>query len=370
VVELLEGSLLNAGDNMQHVKVGIIGTGLISQFHGLAYNRLAEKAKIEAVCDTNIGLAKQRAREWGVSKVYDDYQKLLEDKEIEAVEILLPHTLHKAVVLSALENNKHVSVQKPMALTIEDAHEMVKAARKAGMILNVAENYLFHEHVTRAIEMIRSGELGEPLVVRVERVPGVGTLDKYREPRDPEYWRMSKEKSGGMVYDDMVHYDALARFLLQSDIESVTAMLHRPDLATEVPALVSWKHTIEPRYGNFAYSQRTRIKMQTDYYALHESVEVICQDGLLWITNLSSKITVEPPLRVYKNGKISEYQDLNTEYPNSFYREVDHFIDCVRTNREPIFNGEQGVKQVLFAAAIQKSADESRVIKLSQLDSS
>jgi predicted dehydrogenase len=354
---------------VQPVKVGIIGTGLISQFHGLAYKRLAEKAKVEAVCDVNMALAKQRAREWGVSKVYDDYQELLKDREIAAVEILLPHTLHKAVVLSALENNKHVSVQKPMALRVGDAHEMVRAARKSGMILNVAENYLFHEHVTRAIEMIKSGELGDPLIIRIERVPGVGTLDKYREPAHAEYWRMSKEKSGGMVYDDMVHYDALARFLLQSDIESVTAMLHRPNSATEVPALVSWKHMIEPRYGNFAYSQRTRINIRTDYYALHESVEVICQDGLLWITNLSASVTGEPPLRVYKDGRINEYQDLNTEYSNSFLREVDHFIDCVRTDREPIFSGEEGVKQVLFAAAIQKSADESRVIKLTELNS-
>jgi predicted dehydrogenase len=348
------------------IKVGIIGTGIISEFHALAYRNLSG-VRVEAVCDVNKALAEQRAREWGARKVYTNYLDLLNDPEITAVEVLLPHHLHKEVVIAAAEHGKQVSVQKPMALTPSDASDMIQAARRANVILNVAENILFHQSVSKAMELIRSGELGKPFVVLIERVPGVGTLEKFKEPRYPGYWRMSKEKSGGMVFDDMVHYDPLSRFLMQSDIEFVSATLDQPRASFEVPALISWKHREDSKYSSLVYSAATKIQMPTNYAALHESVEVICEEGLLRMPNLSAKLTNDAPLIVYKNGQWQEFSELSSDYSNSFRREIGHFVDCIRTGSKPIFGGEEGLKQVLFATAIQKSAEESRIVRLAEV---
>lgn len=350
-------------------RVGIIGAGLISQFQAVAYKNVPN-AKIAAVCDINQSLAQQKASEWGAEKVFGDYHELLRQPDIDAVEILLPHQLHKDVVIAAAEAHKHVSVMKPMALNSKDAKEMIDATRRAGVTFNVSENYLFYEPISRAIELVKSGDLGAPLTIVMERVPAFGAhSDRYAEPNDPEYWRMDKKKSGGMVFDDMVHYDAVARFLMQTDIERVSALLDKPGGPYELPATVMWKHKGDQQYGTFAYSWLLRSMIPSDYYSLHESVELICEEGIIWIPNISAKLRSEAPLLVFKDGKTSAHLDVNPDYGYSFVREVQHYIDSIQAGKPTMFDGEQGHKQVLFALAIQKSADESRTVNMSELES-
>jgi predicted dehydrogenase len=352
---------------LKQVGVGVIGAGLISQFQAAAYAGVSN-AKIVAVCDIDGGLAEKMARQWGAKKSYTDYHALLKDPEVDAVEILLPHQLHKPVTIAAAEAGKDVSVMKPMALNSRDAKDMISSAQKAGVLLNISENYLFYEPISKAIELIKGGGLGAPLTVRMERVPAFGGDEKYSEPNDPDYWRRDKVRSGGMVFDDMVHYDAVARFLMGSDIVKITAILDKPDMPYELPAVVSWKHKADQAYGEFVYSWVLRAKIPTDYYTLHESVEVICEEGIVWVPNISAKLVPGAPLTVFKDGKMNQY-DVNPDYANSFKREVQHFSDSVQAHSKTLFNGEEGHKQVLFAAAIQKSADEGRTVSLPELES-
>jgi predicted dehydrogenase len=291
---------------------------------------------------------------------------MLKDPEIDAVEILLPHQLHKQVTIDAAEAGKHISVMKPMALNAADSKEMIAAARKASVILNVSECYLFYEPISRAIQMVKSGELGAPMMIRMERVPFYAGAARYSGFMDN--WRVDKKKSGGMVFDDIVHYDPVARFLLQSDIEYISALLDKPSSAFEMPSLAIWKHKGGPKYGDFAYSWIVKSKMPTDYYGLHESVEVICERGVLWIPNISGRLINQAPLVVHKEGNTTGYLDINADFANSFRGEVQHFIDSIQNGAVPIFNGEQGLQQVLFCAALQKSADEARVVRLSEVD--
>jgi len=350
------------------IKVGIIGAGIISQFHGPAYVGL-DGVKLEAVCDVNVVLAEKRAQDWGAPLVFSDYREMLKNKEISAVEVLLPHHLHKKVTIDAIEAGKHVSVQKPMALHPDDAREMIRSAKSQNVILNVAENYLFHENVTKAIDLVSSGDLGKPILIRFGRIPCSGGGENYREPSYPDYWRKSKGLSGGMVFDDMVHYDALARFLMRSDIESLSAILNDPKSSAEIPAVVSWKHSGGPAFGSLTYSTRTRIPVQSEYTGTYESLEIVCEEGILRVPNLSARLTAEPPLILYgRDGKLKEFSELNSDYAYSFRKEVAHFVHCMKTGTKPMFDGEEGLKEVLFATAIQKSADnESRVTSLSEL---
>jgi predicted dehydrogenase len=354
---------------MTVTRVGIIGAGLISQFQAVAYKSVPN-AKIVAVCDINRPLAEQRATEWGADKSFSDYHEMLKQPDIDAVEILLPHQLHKDVVIAAAEAHKHVSVMKPMALNSKDAKEMIAATGKAGVIFNISENYLFYEPISRAIEVVKSGDLGTPLTIIMERVPAFGPhSDRYAEPNEPDYWRMDKKKSGGMVFDDMVHYDAVARFLMQSDIERISALLDKPEGPYELPVVAMWKHKGDQQYGTFAYSWLLRTMIPTDYYSIHESIELICEEGVIWVPNISAKLRPEAPVLVFKDGKTTAHNDVNPDYANSFVREVQHYVDSIQAEKPTMFDGEQGHKQVLFAAAIQKSADESRPVSLSEVES-
>src|SRR3989337_2799399 len=115
---------------MSKLKFAFIGGGRITDMHAPAYFN-NPKAQLYAVCDVNEETARRRAKEWGCEKYYTDHRKLLEDKNIDAVEIMVPHHLHKEVVLAAAAAGKHVSVQKPMAMTIKECNETIEAAKKA-----------------------------------------------------------------------------------------------------------------------------------------------------------------------------------------------------------------------------------------------
>jgi predicted dehydrogenase len=125
------------------LKVAIVGCGRISDLHVLGY-RGREDARIIAVCDAKKGRTRKKAKEWGVDpgKVYTDYQRLLADLDVDLVELLVPHHLHAEMTVAACQAGKHVSVQKPMALTVAEADQMIQAAEQAGVTLRVFENLL------------------------------------------------------------------------------------------------------------------------------------------------------------------------------------------------------------------------------------
>ena len=156
---------------MRPIRVGIVGCGRISDLHALGYRGRDgdSHARISAVCDAKKGRARQKAREWGVApaKIYTDYLSLLADPEVDLVELLVPHHLHAEMTVAACQHGKHVSVQKPMALTAAEADRMVQAAERAGVTLRVFENFVFYEPHVRAKAMIDAGEIGEPQMIRL-----------------------------------------------------------------------------------------------------------------------------------------------------------------------------------------------------------
>jgi predicted dehydrogenase len=114
---------------MNPLRVAIVGCGRISELHQLGY-RKREDARIIAVCDSNLGRARKQAKAWGVDVVYRRYEQVLDNPEIDLIELLTPHHLHCAMTVDACHAGKHVSVQKPMALSAAEADEMIAARQR------------------------------------------------------------------------------------------------------------------------------------------------------------------------------------------------------------------------------------------------
>ena len=124
---------------MPPTRVAIVGCGRVSDLHQLGY-RGRDDARIVAVCDTRRSRAREKANAWAVEKVYTDYGDLLADPAVDLVELLVPHHLHAGMTVAACQAGKHVSVQKPMALSVSEADRMIGASERAGTILRVYEN--------------------------------------------------------------------------------------------------------------------------------------------------------------------------------------------------------------------------------------
>ncbi|MBM3275081.1 MAG: Gfo/Idh/MocA family oxidoreductase [Candidatus Sericytochromatia bacterium] len=107
------------------------GVGNIARLHALGYKN-APNAELHALCDVNKALLRQRQVEWGVQKTYDSFEKMLADPDVDAIDIITPHHLHKDMAIAALEAGKHVSLQKPMANSIAECDAIIDAVDRTG----------------------------------------------------------------------------------------------------------------------------------------------------------------------------------------------------------------------------------------------
>lgn len=148
---------------MKKVRIGIIGCG------GIANNKhlpaLAQIAEVELVafCDIKEEKATTTAKKYGVedAKVYTDYKELLKDKTIDAVHVLTPNRSHSFITIDALNADKHVMCEKPMAKTYAEGKEMVETAKKTGKILTIGYQYRRNADADYANAVAKSGDLGE-----------------------------------------------------------------------------------------------------------------------------------------------------------------------------------------------------------------
>ncbi|WP_419881467.1 Gfo/Idh/MocA family protein [Peribacillus sp. B-H-3] len=191
---------------MTILKVGIIGVGGIAQNrHIPTFLKLADKVSICALYDTDFEKARQVAAELDIPQVAQTHAELFEFAD--AVVICTPNKFHSELAIEALNAGCHVLCEKPMALSAEEGKEMIAASVRAGKILSIAYHYRFMKEAIAAKKVINEGEIGTPLVIRVQalrrrKVPGWGVF-------------INKElQGGGSLMDYGCHLLDLALWLI------------------------------------------------------------------------------------------------------------------------------------------------------------
>ena len=208
-------------DSMEQVKFGVIGAGGAWSFHS---NACAESSvlKFVSVYDINESAGRQGGERYRVNemKAYGDLQEFLHS-EIDAVLVMVPHAYHEEIVVQCAAAGKHVLCEKPMATTLEGCDMMIKATRDAGVKFMIAENHRFlpaHQYIHDAI---RDGLVGDVFLVGpyegVNEIPGLS---------QPDFWKGDPIKAGGGCLMDMgAHKFAALEWMLDDEVESVTAVL-------------------------------------------------------------------------------------------------------------------------------------------------
>ncbi len=144
---------------MRPVRCGIVGFGFIGPQHAEAMRRLGF-VDIAAVCSAEPDVAREKAARLGIPKVCENYEELLDDPSIEVIDIVTPTRMHHPIAMAAISRGKHVIVEKPMALGIDQAREMQDAAHVAGLVNAVTFNYRYHPMVQQARIMVARGDVG------------------------------------------------------------------------------------------------------------------------------------------------------------------------------------------------------------------
>ena len=348
---------------MPPIRVAIVGCGRISDLHEMGY-RGREDARIVAVCDTKRTHARAKAKAWGVEKVYTDYQKLLADPEIDLVELLVPHHLHAEMTVAACQAHKHVSVQKPMALTAAEADRMIEAARRAGVTLRVYENFVFYPPHVRAKQMIEAGEIGEPQMVRLHVNTGTQGA-AWKVPLSAWMWRFDEQRCGGgpLVFDHGYHLFSLARYLM-GEVERVYAWIDKspvvPTKFLDAPALIMFQFKSPRRYGVLDFAHTPHMKIESLYYADDDRVEVIGDKGILFVNRCTARTVDLPALMMFRDGKTTPIPVERVEWHDSFIDCTRHLIGVLREGGQPVLDGPTGKAVLQFVLAALSSAREGK----------
>ncbi len=354
---------------MDQLRVGFIGTGRISDLHALEY--LAnERARIVAVCDTDLETARRRGRAWGVpdDRIFTDYHDLLALPDVDLVENLLPHHLHYQSTLDIAAAGKHISLQKPMALTVQQADEMIAAAKQAGVIFKVFENFIFYPPIQRAKALIEAGEIGDPLTIRIKSNSGISP-NEWEIPGTTWAWRFDPQSCGGgpLVFDDGHHKFSLGWFFMGEIAEEVHAWIGQtemaPGLFLDSPAAITWKFS-NNRFGLFEAVRSAELVMDTNQYAQDDRIEVTGTKGVIWITRGHGKMLDIPPVILYRDRQTRAFSDMPVGWEHSFINSTRHFIDAYFKGEPPSLTGEQGRDILRFALAAQESARTGRAVAL------
>ncbi len=353
---------------MDKLRVGFIGTGRISDLHAIEYMQ-NDRAQIVAVCDTNIEIARRRGRAWGVAenRIFPNYHDLLALPEVDLVEILTPHHVHRQVALDAAAAGKNISLQKPMALSVGEADEMVAAAKKAGIIFKVFENFIFYPPVQRAKALVDAGEIGDLLTIHIKSNSGVSP-NAWDVPASASAWRFTPEQCGGgpLVFDDGHHKFALGWHFMGM-AEQVHAWIGATEIAPgnvlDSPAIVSWKFPGN-RYGSLEVVNSPQLALDTNHYAQDDRVELTGTKGVIWVTRGHGKMMDIPPVVLYCDRQTRTFSDMPVGWEHSFINSTRHFIDAYFKGESPSLTGEQGRDVLKFALAAQESARTGQTVTL------
>ena len=356
---------------MTPIRAAIVGCGRISDLHELGY-REREDARIVALCDAKKSRAREKAKAWGIDKVYAEYDKLLADPDVDLVELLVPHHLHAEMTVAACQAGKHVSVQKPMALTVAEANRMIEAAEWAGVVLRVFENFVFYPPHVRAKEMIDTGEIGEPQMIRLH--VGTGTSEtEWKVPLSAWLWRINEAKCGGgpLIFDHGYHLFSLAHYLMGPvervyawmDTSPVGGLIPRQVAEVDAPATIMFQFKAPRRYGVLDFTHTPEMVTDSIYYSDDDRVEVIGERGILFVNRCTARTVDLPPLMLFRDGKTMAIPVEQFEWHDSFIDCTRHLVDVLQTGGQPVLDGPTAKAVLQFTLAAHISAREGREVR-------
>ena len=332
--------------------------------HSLGY-RNESRARIYAVCDTNEELLCQKQREWGASKIYTDYRCLLQDDSIDAVEILTPQPLHAQMVIDALRAGKHVQLQKPMAVDLDEADRICAVAASSKTVFKVADNYTNYPPFVYAKSLIESGKVGKPTGMRISFV--MGGSGGWEVPASAWNWRLKEMHAGrGFNTFDHGHHLYTTAWFFMGKVEKVAAWIDSIDGVVDSPATVMWKHSGKPSYGVLDFQTAPGMHIPSDYYANDESVQITCEKGIIFIHRCTGNICRGPAVSFFDGYHMHDLEEIDSDWSLGFVGNTRNFINSILGLDTPCLSADQARDVLKFALAVRRASNQRREVYLEE----
>lgn len=211
------------------LRIGLVGYGFMGRTHSNAYRRVPNFFDLEytpvlkAVCARDAAKVQSFANQWGYESVETDWRKLVERKDIDAVDICTPNNLHKDIALAAAANGKMILCEKPLAMNVAEGEEMCAAVEKAKVLNTVWYNYRRVPAVTFAKQLIDQGKLGRIFHYRANFLQD-WTISSDLPQGGTALWRLDAAAAGSGVTGDLLAHCIDTAIWLNGGITTVNAM--------------------------------------------------------------------------------------------------------------------------------------------------
>jgi predicted dehydrogenase len=340
------------------LRLAVIGAGNIAPLHVAAF-LAADRCEVVTICDPVEGKARALADKFGVAGACTELDAVLADDSIDAVEILTPTHLHHDHVVASLAAGKHVSCQKPIATTIDDAMAMAEAATAAGRILRISECFRHYPPLERAKALVEAGAIGRLSHLRIRTVVGQtdSTFQVGLQPEGYE-WRLDDQSPGGHLFDDMIHKYAMALWLAGQPVTSVQAVVRRRDLFFE-PCAAIFGYEDDHLLGSLEASYAPDMWLQSSFYGADEFFELQGDEWFLWVTRCTGELLNLAPVLLYQGGKgasaMQPITDLDTSWSAGFDRAAAHFVDAVLDGTTPAMTPEEAIAALQLCFAVYEA---------------
>jgi UDP-2-acetamido-3-amino-2,3-dideoxy-glucuronate N-acetyltransferase len=320
-------------------KVAVVGAG----YWGINHVRnFHEIGALKTVCDASDASLKKIGETFPDIVVEPDYQKVLSDTDVLGIVIATPAETHYRLAAAAMEAGKHVLVEKPLTLDVEEGERLVKLAHDKNATLMVGHLLEYHPAVLRLRELIATGELGELRYVYSNRL----NLGKVRREENI-LWSFAPHDIAiilRLVGELPLQIAVTGGAYLQSHIADVTVTNIEFPTGVRAHIFVSWLHP---------YKEQRLVVVGSKKMAVFDDVR---KDGKLMIYDQGVEfVNGEPVMR--KNEGIAEI----LEKAEPLRRECMHFLECIETGRKPLTDGESGLQVLRILEAAEFSLSQSGI---------
>ncbi|MDV2684262.1 Gfo/Idh/MocA family oxidoreductase [Alkalihalophilus lindianensis] len=350
---------------MNRLRVCVIGTGSISDMHFQSYANNPNTV-LYGVYSSSRKRAEEKAKKYGITHIYKTLEEVYQDLNVDAISICTWNNTHADISINALKSSKHVLVEKPLSISVEEALKVQEATMKYNKTLQVGFVRRFATNTKVLKSFIDSGALGQVYYAKASCLRRIG---------NPGGWFADKERSGGgPVIDLGIHLIDLCWYLMgRPKVKSITGntyyqLGHRGNVDNlcfyKAAEYEKENNSVEDMANALIAFENGASLMVDVSYTLHAKKDEI--QVKLFGTKGGAELEPELIMVSEENDTIlnihPQIDHLSFNFPNAFQNEIDSFVECCLTGTESIAPVEDGVEIMKMITGIYEASEKKSMV--------
>ena len=348
---------------MQPIRVGLIGCGGIAVAHLNGYSKHPELGRVVALCDVDQHNATTRAEEFGLeAEVYADYETMLQEADIQAVNVCLPIMAHEEACLAAMAAGKHILCEKPFTNTLPEAKRVVAAAEEAGVTLMIAHNQRFRPRHIKMKELLDAGKIGRIISARADINQNIQAI------LPDGHWHYYHR---GALISIGIHMLDTLRYLV-GNVRRVSGFFATEMMPMVGEAGVTGEEADDLGVAALEFENGALGTLSASYCARahpwHDAIMLHgTAGGMHTVGGLHLKSEVDEAFAQMSRVETESEAVSDWRLGGSYAGEVEHFLRCLHGGIEPMCSGRDNLYTMAVIEAIYLSGATGKAVAVNAL---